>query len=80
MNIYLVGMSGSGKSALGRALAKKLNETVAAEVYPFQKFWIAEDYHQDYEKKHPGNSYIQNVSIPRYERFKAKFPELIKEQ
>lgn len=60
------------------ALAKKLNQTIAAEIYPFQKFWIAEDYHQDYEKKHPNNPYIQNVSIPRYERFKAKFPELIK--
>lgn len=60
------------------ALAKKLNATVAAEVYPFQKFWVAEDYHQDYEKKHPDNPYIQNVSIPRFERFKAKYPELIK--
>src|SRR5690606_13731728 len=61
------------------ALSKKLNATIAAEVYPFQKFWIAEDYHQDYEKKNPNNPYIQNVSIPRYERFKAKFPELIKD-
>lgn len=61
------------------ALAIKLNEKVAAEVYPFQKFWKAEDYHQDYEKNNPQNPYIQNVSIPRYERFKAKFPNLIKD-
>ncbi|MCL4144572.1 UNVERIFIED_CONTAM: hypothetical protein GTU68_026850 [Idotea baltica] len=61
------------------ALAKKLNIKVAAEVYPFQKFWIAEDYHQDYEKLHPNNSYIRNVSIPRLNRFKAKFPDLLKE-
>lgn len=61
------------------ALAKKLNKKIAAEVYPFQKFWIAEAYHQDYEKKHPNHPYIQNVSIPRYERFKAKFPQLIKD-
>ena len=60
------------------ALAKKLNAKIAAEVYPFQKFWVAEDYHQDYEKNNPNNPYIQNVSIPRFKRFKAKFPELIK--
>ncbi len=52
---------------------------VAAEVKPFQKFWIAEDYHQDYEKLHPYNSYIINVSIPRLKRFQKQFPELIKE-
>lgn len=63
------------------ALAKKLNVTIAAEVYPFQKFWIAEDYHQNYEKLHPNNSYIRNVSIPRLRRFQAKFPKaLLKEQ
>ncbi|MDC1379322.1 peptide-methionine (S)-S-oxide reductase MsrA [Algibacter sp.] len=61
-------------------LAKKLGVKIAAEVYPFQKFWIAEDYHQDYEKLHPNNSYIRAVSIPRLNRFKSKFPtELLKE-
>jgi peptide-methionine (S)-S-oxide reductase len=52
---------------------------VAAEVMSFQKFWIAEKYHQDYERLHPNNSYIQNVSIPRLKRFQNKFPELLKE-
>ena len=52
---------------------------VAAQVLPFQKFWKAEAYHQDYEKNHPENPYVQNVSIPRLNRFKAKFPELLKE-
>ena len=57
------------------ALAKKLDVKIAAEVYPFQKFWIAEQYHQDYEKLHPNHPYIQNVSIPRLNRFKAIFPK-----
>ena len=61
------------------ALSKILNKEVAAEVYPFQKFWIAEDYHQNYEKLHPENRYVQGVSIPRLNRFKAKMPELLKE-
>ncbi len=61
-----------------------LNETVydgkiATQVLPFQKFWIGEDYHQDYEKRNPNNGYIRNVSIPRLNRFKAKFPELLKD-
>lgn len=60
------------------ALSKQLNAKIAAEVYPFQKFWVAEDYHQNYERLHPENPYIQNVSIPRLNRFKAKFPELLK--
>jgi peptide-methionine (S)-S-oxide reductase len=61
------------------ALAKELNVTIAAEVYPFQKFWVAEDYHQNYERLHPNQGYIRNVSIPRLNKFKAKFPELLKE-
>lgn len=60
------------------ALAKELDATIAAEIYPFQKFWIAEAYHQDYEKQHPNQSYIRAVSIPRLNRFKAKFPDILK--
>ena len=61
------------------ALAKELDATIAAEIYPFQKFWIAEAYHQDFEKRNPNQRYIRGVSIPRLNRFKAKFPELLKE-
>lgn len=56
------------------------NGEVAAQVLPFQKFWIAEDYHQDYEKNNPNSSYIQNVSIPRLNKFKEKHPDLLKEE
>ncbi|GAA4281401.1 peptide-methionine (S)-S-oxide reductase MsrA [Gaetbulibacter aestuarii] len=62
------------------ALEKKLGEKVAAEVYPFQKFWRAEDYHQNYVVNHPNNPYVRNVSIPRLNRFKAKFPQLLKDK
>ena len=60
------------------ALAKELNAKIAAEVYPFQKFWVGEDYHQNYERLNPNNSYIRNVSIPRLKRFQSKFPDILK--
>jgi peptide-methionine (S)-S-oxide reductase len=60
-------------------LAKELDAKIAAEVYPFLKFYEGEAYHQDFEKRNPNQSYIRAVSIPRLNRFKAKFPELLKE-
>ena len=52
--------------------------SIVTEVLPFEVFYDAEDYHQDYERRNPQNPYIQNVSIPRLKRFEAKFPELLK--
>jgi len=62
------------------ALATALNEQIAAAVNPFQQFWKAEEYHQDYEKRHPNQPYIQRISVPRLKRFQAQFPELLKDQ
>ena len=59
-------------------MAKKINATIAAEVYPFQKFWVAEDYHQDFEKRNPNNSYIRNVSRKRLQMLQQSCPALIK--
>ncbi len=59
-------------------VASNYGKPIAAEILPFQKFWIAEDYHQDYEKLNPNNPYIQNVSVPRLNRFKQKFPDILK--
>ena len=62
-----------------RALNKELAPSkIAAEVMPFKKFWLGEAYHQNYERLHPNQGYIQAVSIPRLNAFKAKFPELLK--
>ena len=52
---------------------------VAAEVYPFRKFWIAENYHQNFKKNNPNHPYIKNVSDPRFKNFKFKFEDLIKD-
>ena len=62
-----------------KELAADYKKPIAVEVLPFQKFWKAEAYHQNYERRNPNDRYIQNVSIPRIKRFKAKFPELLKE-
>ncbi len=52
---------------------------VAAEVSAFQKFWKAENYHQDFKKKNPDHPYILRVSNPRFNKFKFNYKELTKE-
>lgn len=58
---------------------KIYDRPIVTEISPLTKFYPAEDYHQDYEKKHPNNPYIRNVSIPRLNRFKANFQDYLKE-
>jgi len=62
---------------------KKLNKDVyggkiVTKVVKHTEFYEAEEYHQNYEKRNPYNSYVRNVSIPRLKRFQKKFPELLK--
>lgn len=54
------------------------SEPIATEIVQFEKFWEAEAYHQNYERLHPDQGYVKNVSIPRLKRFQKKFPELLK--
>lgn len=68
------------KKIIDEKIAEIGRDKVAAEVMPFEKFWLGEDYHQNYEKNHPDNPYILNVSIPRLMRFQEKFPHLLKEE
>ena len=64
---------------------KDLNEKhydgkITTQVFPLQKFWKAEDYHQDYESKHPRDPYILGVSLPRLKKFKENYPEVLKDK
>lgn len=53
---------------------------IVTEVTAFEKFWKAEEYHQDFERRNPNQSYIRAVSIPRLNRFKENFKEYLKEE
>jgi peptide-methionine (S)-S-oxide reductase len=56
----------------------KYGSPIVTEVVPFEKFWPAEDYHQNYVRQHPDEGYVRGVSIPRFERFKKAMPEVLK--
>tara|TARA_B100001173_G_C15942445_1_gene527724 strand:- start:154 stop:813 length:660 start_codon:yes stop_codon:yes gene_type:complete len=53
-------------------------KNIITEIKKIDKFYYAEEYHQDYEKKNPYSPYIQNVSIPRYNKFKQKSSNYVK--
>lgn len=53
---------------------------IVTEVKPLDKFYFAEEYHQDYEKLNPTNPYVQAVSIPRLRKFQKAYPELLKKE
>ncbi|MFY0604623.1 MAG: peptide-methionine (S)-S-oxide reductase MsrA [Flavobacteriaceae bacterium] len=66
-------------------MVAKLNKEIyggkiVTEVTKHTKFYKAEEYHQDYEKRNPNQPYVRSVSIPRLNRFKKKFPQLLKKE
>jgi peptide-methionine (S)-S-oxide reductase len=56
------------------------NDKIVTEVTKLKKFYKAEEYHQNFEKRNPNQGYIKAVSIPRLNKFKKKFPELLKKE
>ena len=58
--------------------SRKYKNKVVTEVVPFKKFYIGEDYHQEYIANNPGNGYVRNVSIPDFVRFKKEHNGLFK--
>ena len=43
----------------------ELSKPIVTEILPLQKFWPAEDYHQHYFAKHPGEGYCALVIRPK---------------
>jgi peptide-methionine (S)-S-oxide reductase len=52
---------------------KKYSGKIVTELKPIDKFYPAEDYHQEYILHHPENPYVQAVSIPDFEKFRKEF-------
>jgi peptide-methionine (S)-S-oxide reductase len=55
------------------------SKPIATEISKLEKFWTAEEYHQDFEMKNPNQSYVKAVSVPRLRAFQKKYPQLLKD-
>jgi len=60
--------------------AKVFNRRVATEVVPLKGFYAAEDYHQDYATKNPGDPYIMINDAPKVRNLKKVFQDLYVEK
>jgi peptide-methionine (S)-S-oxide reductase len=74
------------QKATAEALIKELNEQkiwdgpIVTEVVPFDKFYIAEEYHQEYFARNPYQPYCMAVVAPKVSKFRKHFLDMLKKE
>lgn len=58
--------------------ARIFSEAIVTTLEPLENFYLAEDYHQDYAALNPKQPYIACVALPKVEKLRATFPEMLK--
>jgi peptide-methionine (S)-S-oxide reductase len=58
--------------------AKVFRARIATRLEPLEAFFDAEAYHQDYAARHPLQPYIAGVSMPKVEKTRRVFSDLLK--
>ena len=74
------------QKTVAEELIKSLNDQkiwdkpIVTEVTKLDKFYMAEDYHQEYFARNPYEPYSQAVVAPKVSKFRKHFLELLKKQ
>ena len=55
-------------------------QPIVTTLEPLEKFFPAEDYHQNYVCHNPMQGYVRAVALPKVEKVRAKFKEKLKEE
>jgi len=53
------------------------DEPIVTEVTPFEAFYMAEDYHQEYFARNPDQPYCRAVIEPKVVKFRQRFAEML---
>lgn len=73
------------QAAIAQDLIAELNQSgiyrsaVVTEVLPLANYWPAEDYHQDFFEKNPGQGYCVAVAAPKVAKFRKTFARLVRD-
>jgi peptide-methionine (S)-S-oxide reductase len=59
--------------------AKIYDRPIVTKIVRFEAFYPAEEYHQDYLKRHPDDPYIAFNDLPKVRALQREFPELYRE-
>ncbi len=75
--------SAAQKAAAERVIAdigagKIYDDPIVTEVVPASKFYVAEDYHQEYFRRNPAQPYCAFVVRPKVAKFRKHFLEKLK--
>jgi len=74
------------QKATAEQLIRELNDqhiwarSIVTEIARFDKFFIAEDYHQEYFANNPNQPYCMAVVAPKVSKFRKHFLELLKKE
>jgi len=72
------------QKSIAEAYIRQLNDArifagpIATTLEPLDKFYVAEDYHQDYAARNPGQPYIAYVAQPKVDKLRENFAEKLK--
>ncbi len=58
--------------------AKAFGQTIVTTLEPLTKFYSAEEYHQDYVRRHPNQPYVAYNALPKVAKVCKLFPKLVK--
>jgi peptide-methionine (S)-S-oxide reductase len=75
--LYTSEQEATVQKALERAQANWDNKVIT-ELKPFDVFYPAEDYHQDYFNQNPSQAYCQVIINPKLDKFRQNFAQLLK--
>ena len=57
---------------------KVWSQPIVTELAPFEKFYVAEDYHQEYFANNPYQPYCMMVVAPKVTKFRKHFMEMLR--
>ena len=72
------------QKSVAEAYIRQLNEArvfaspIATTLEPLDKFYVGEDYHQDYAARNPGQPYIAYIAQPKVDKLRENFAEKLK--
>lgn len=56
------------------------NSPIVTTVEPYERFYQAEDYHQDYYRLNPNDPYAHSVTRPKVKKFEKEFQAMLKQE